>query len=198
VLGARDRTILEQSTGIIGVDEVGRGCLAGPVVVCAIRYERIPNDERVRDSKRMTARQRAAAASSIRAGCASWAVVELWPELIDRLNILEATRNAMRAGVLALAARGDEVVVDHVQLGAMTVPIHSVKKADDRFFSVAAASILAKVHRDGIMSELAADDDRWEWSRNMGYGTEKHRRAIGRWGRSYLHRHSFRSSPVLP
>jgi ribonuclease HII len=104
----------------------------------------------------------------------------------------------MRSGVSALAGPGVEVVVDHVELGELDVPVHSFKRADACYFSVAAASILAKVHRDAIMSELSTFDDRWGWSRNMGYGTLEHRRAVGRHGRSYLHRQSFRVSPVLP
>ncbi len=135
----------------------------------------------------------------IRDNCVSWVVIEVWQELIDRINILEATRLAMRAGVTTLLAQpGTEVVVDHFELGDLGLPVHSFKRADDSFFSVAAASILAKVHRDGIMVEFGARDDRWDWSRNKGYGTLKHRRGIGRYGRSHLHRRSFRVSPVLP
>jgi ribonuclease HII len=90
-----------------------------------------------------------------------------------------------------------EVVVDHVELGELGLPIHSQPRADDSFFCVAAASILAKVHRDAIMVELGRRDDRWDWRQNKGYGTLKHRLGIGRYGRSYLHRRSFGVSPVL-
>ncbi len=197
-LGSRDRAILRGADAIVGVDEVGRGSLAGPVVVCAARFDRIPKTARVQDSKRLTAKHRAQTALWIREICTSWVIVEVWQELIDRVNILEATRLAMRSGVRALAEPGIAVVVDHVELGDLGLPIHSFKRADDSFFSVAAASILAKVHRDGIMTELGVLDDRWDWSRNKGYGTIAHRRAIGRYGRSYLHRKSFRVSPVLP
>jgi len=183
---------------VIGVDEVGRGSLAGPVVVCAARFERIPRSPLVRDSKRLTARQRRETADWLRKTCPAWVVVEVWQEVVDRVNILEATRLAMRAAAGSLLEPGIEVVVDHVELGDLGVPVHSPPRADADYFSVAAASVLAKVHRDLIMTELAAVDDRWEWSRNMGYGTVGHRRAIGRWGRSYLHRQSFRASPVLP
>jgi ribonuclease HII len=130
--------------------------------------------------------------------CPSWIIAEVWQETVDRLNILEATRAAMIAGVRSLVAPDDEVVVDHVDLGDLGLPVHSVKRADASYFSVAAASILAKVHRDRIMAGLGAVDDRWGWSRNMGYGTFEHRRAIGRYGCSYLHRRTFRVSPVLP
>ncbi len=198
ILGQRDRLILRRADAVVGVDEVGRGSLAGPVAVCAAKFDRIPDSPRVRDSKRLTAKQRRETAVWIREICLSWVVVEVWPELIDRLNILEATRLAMRAAVAPLARPGVEVVVDHVELGDMGLPIHSFKRADDRYFSVAAASILAKVHRDGIMVELGGRDDRWDWSMNKGYGTLNHRRGIGRYGRTHLHRRSFRVSPVLP
>lgn len=197
-LGERDRAILNRARAIVGVDEVGRGSLAGPVVVCAARFDRIPDSSLIQDSKRLTAKRRQEAAVLVRETCVSWVILEVWQELIDRINILEATRLAMRAGIKAVAEPGIEVVVDHVELGDLGLPIHSFKGADGTYFSVAAASILAKVHRDGIMGELDAIDDRWDWSRNMGYGTLSHRRAIGRYGRSYLHRRSFRVSPVLP
>ncbi|MCU0303404.1 MAG: ribonuclease HII [Thermoanaerobaculales bacterium] len=190
--------MLRRSAAIIGVDEVGRGSLVGPVVVCAARFERIPRSARVRDSKLLTARQRREVALWLRQVCPAWVVVEVWQETIDRLNILEATRLAMTAAVRALAAPDTEVVVDQVTLGDLGLPVHSPVRADRDYFTVAAASILAKVHRDRVLAELAADDDRWDWSRNMGYGTVEHRRAVERWGRSYLHRQSFRVSRVLP
>jgi len=198
LLGARDRAVLRGADTIIGVDEVGRGSLAGPVVVCAAGFDRIPENPRVRDSKKLTAKQRVETERWLRGVCERWVIVEVWPELIDRVNILEATRLAMRSGVRAVAGAGCEVVVDHVELGEVGVPVHSFKKADATYFSVAAASILAKVHRDRIMADLGACDDLWSWSKKAGYGTLEHRRAIGRHGRSYLHRQSFRVSPVLP
>ena len=197
-LGEFDRAVLRRADGIIGIDEVGRGSLVGPVVVCAARFDQIPESSLIQDSKRLSPGQRREAAILIRETCVSWVILEVWQEVIDRINILEATRLAMRAGVKAMVKPGVEVVVDHVELGDLGVPISSFKGADETFFSVAAASILAKVHRDGIMAELDAKEDRWDWSRNMGYGTLSHRRAIGRYGRSYLHRRSFRVSPVLP
>jgi ribonuclease HII len=197
-LGASDRVYLERAGAVIGVDEVGRGSLAGPVVVCAARFERIPPSSRVRDSKQLTANQRRELAGWIATVCSSWVILEVWQDVIDRVNILEATRLAMRSSVVALAHADAEVIVDHVELGDVGVPVHSFKRADSSFFSVASASILANVHRDEIMVELGARDDRWSWSSNKGYGTLAHRRAIGRYGRSYLHRRSFQVSPVLP
>jgi ribonuclease HII len=198
ILGELDRAVLDRADRVIGVDEVGRGALAGPVVVGAVGFDHIPVEPRVRDSKRVSAARRCELAGWIRAQCACWVVVEIWRDVIDRINILQATRAAMRAAIRTLAGSGTEAVVDHVELGNLGVPVHSVTGADDLYFSVAAASILAKVHRDHVMQELAAEDDRWKWSRNVGYGTQEHRLAIARFGRSYLHRRSFRVVRVLP
>ena len=154
LLGEKDRALLLDADRIIGVDEVGRGSLAGPVVVCAASFSSIPDDAGVRDSKRLSARRRDEAAERLRSSCERWAVCEVWVELIDRVNILEATRLAMRAAARALVTPGAVVVTDHVEPGDVGCAVLSPKRADADYFSVAAASILAKVHRDGIMVDL--------------------------------------------
>ncbi|MCK5376576.1 MAG: ribonuclease HII [Acidobacteria bacterium] len=198
LLGEKDRALLLDADRIIGVDEVGRGSLAGPVVVCAASFSSIPDDAGVRDSKRLSARRRDEAAERLRSSCERWAVCEVWVELIDRVNILEATRLAMRAAARALVTPGAVVVTDHVDPGDVGCAVLSPKRADADYFSVAAASILAKVHRDGIMVELGGMDPRWAWERNKGYGTADHRKALQDLGPSSLHRRSFHWSPVLP
>ena len=170
-LGSKDRRLLRECPAIIGVDEVGRGCLAGPVVVCAARFERIPEDDGVRDSKLMSAGQRQAASGRLLAGDLSWVLSEVGVELIDRLNILEATRLAMRAAVLQLLSPGCVVVFDHVDIGEIGCRFLAPKKADREYFCVAAASILAKVYRDRILVEMGSRDPRWGWQKNKGYGT---------------------------
>jgi len=191
-LGAEDRRLLRDHRAIVGVDEVGRGSLAGPVVVCAVRWEEIPDNPLVRDSKRLTATRRAAVATWIRSRTATWTAVEIWPEVIDRINILEATRCAMRCSVRALRSPGDAVVVDAVDLGdGFEWAMHPIK-ADSQFFAVATASILAKTWRDDLMVEMAPRFGQWQWDQNKGYGTPAHRTAVLRSGRSYLHRESFK------
>jgi len=196
-LGTNDRKILQGAVHVVGVDEVGRGCLAGPVVVCGVSFVRIPRNPLIQDSKTLTARQRGIAADWVLERCADWLLVEIWPELIDRLNILGAVRLAMRTAVATLARPGTVAVVDHVDLGDVGVPLRTQPKADSSFFCVAAASIVAKVHRDRLMAELAVDHHHWEWERNKGYGTAAHRSALQEHGRSYLHRRSFAWSPVV-
>jgi ribonuclease HII len=198
ILGARDRAILRRASRIIGVDEVGRGSIAGPVVVCAAAFGTIPRSDRIADSKLLSKAKRETAAVWLRQQTSSWVITEVWPEIIDRVNILEATRLAMAASIRILATPESEAVVDYVTVENVGIPVHSPQGADRDFFSVAAASILAKVHRDRVMMDLGRRDDRWDWFHNMGYGTEKHRVGIGRYGRSYLHRQSFRLLPVLP
>jgi len=197
-LGEKDRTFLRSADLVIGVDEVGRGALAGPVVVCAAAFDQIPDDDGIRDSKKLSPLQREKAADRLRTSCTGWVVCEVWVELIDRVNILEATRLGMRAATQGLKTTDSVVVVDHVELGELGCRVISRKRADADFFSVAAASILAKVHRDRVMSDLGELDPRWAWDRNKGYGTVAHRQALQRHGPGPLHRRSFQWSPVLP
>jgi ribonuclease HII len=197
-LGIKDREILRSAGSIIGVDEVGRGALAGPVVVCAASFAAIPDDPGIRDSKQLTENRRDEAASRLRASGARWAVCEIWVELIDKLNILEATRLAMRAVAGALVTPEAVVVTDYVDPGDLGCRVLSPKQADREFFSVAAASILAKVHRDRIMVDLGFEQPHWGWERNKGYGTIAHRLALEKLGPGALHRQTFRWSPVLP
>ena len=197
-LGAEDRLVLEGATGIVGIDEVGRGALAGPVVVCGVRLTVIPEHRGIRDSKTLSESRRNEAATWARENAARWGVVEVWPETIDRINILEATRSAMRAIARSLAELDDAVVVDAVELGPGFETAMSPKKADGRFFCVAAASNIAKVYRDSLMVRLAQRYPRWGWEKNKGYGTPAHLEGLSRDGRTPLHRRSFRCSVVLP
>ena len=197
-LGLKDREILLETDTVIGVDEVGRGALAGPVVVCAAAFDDIPVDDEVRDSKLLTARCRERVAVRLRASGARWVLCEVWPAVIDRLNILEATRLAMAAAARTLITPRSVIVTDHVDPGVLDCPVLSPARADREYFSVAAASILAKVYRDRLMVELGRQDPRWQWDRNKGYGTVAHRRALQELGPGDIHRRSFGWSPVLP
>ncbi len=195
-LGARDRRLLAQADAVIGVDEVGRGALAGPVVVCAARFAAIPRDVGIQDSKQLTANQRESALARLSGLGVRWAVCEVGPAVIDRINILEATRLAMRAAALALAVPSDAVITDHLDPGDLGCRVLSPAGADREYFCVAAASIIAKVHRDRIMTVLGRRDPRWGWERNKGYGTAEHRAALERWRPTCHHRLSFSWTPV--
>jgi ribonuclease HII len=193
-LGWHDRRLLRNASRIIGIDEVGRGALVGPVVVGAVAFERIPVNPEIQDSKSLSRARRERAARWVRDHCMQWVVVEVDREAIDRLNILEATRGAMRAAALCLAGDGAVVVTDAVELGLSGLRVLAPKQADARFFTVAAASILAKVHRDAVIVQLAAHYPAWGWARNVGYPSPAHRQALADQGMTFLHRRSFACS----
>lgn len=195
-IGTRDRRLLAHADAVIGVDEVGRGALAGPLVVCAARFETIPRDAGIQDSKQLTAKQRESALARLLGLGVRWVVCEVDPAVIDRINILEATRLAMRAAALAMTAPSNVVITDHVDPGDLGCRVLSPAGADREYFCVAAASIIAKVHRDRIMTVLGCRDPRWGWERNKGYGTAEHRNALERWGTTRHHRLSFSWTPA--
>ncbi|MCP4897283.1 MAG: ribonuclease HII [bacterium] len=197
-LGARDRALLREGQLIVGIDEVGRGSLAGPVVVGGVSFRRIPVQPDVDDSKRLSPQVRARLADWIRDQAIAWTAVEIWPQLIDRLNILEATRIAMRTAASQLSENGSVVVTDALEIEVHNAECHAPKRADANFFSVAAASIVAKAYRDDLMVKLARRNPIWQWENNKGYGSKFHRLSLDEHGRSYLHRQSFSWTPVLP
>jgi ribonuclease HII len=184
---------------VAGVDEAGRGCLAGPVVAAAV----IPDPERLvpgaDDSKRLSPEARAGLAVAIRETALAWAVVAVPAEVIDRINILAATRLAMREAVSRLAVRPDAVVVDAVVLADAEPsgpPCLALVKADAWSYAVACASIVAKTERDRMLVELDRDYPGYGLARHKGYGAPDHLAALARLGPSPLHRLTFRS--VLP
>ncbi len=197
-LGAADRVLLREAPIIIGVDEVGRGSLAGPVVVSAVAWSSIPENCEVQDSKRMTPKARDRAAAWVREQCHDWTIVEIWPRVIERKGIAEATRLAMKSALGEVVESGAVAVVDALDLGSAPVRVLSEIRADSRYFCVASASIVAKVHRDAIMSRLALRYPGWVWEKNKGYGTLAHRRALSSGGPTFLHRRTFSWRPVLP
>lgn len=197
-LGDADRRILRRASRIVGVDEVGRGCLAGPVAAGAVAWETVPENPGIQDSKRLSPTSRERASAWIRARCTAWAVVEVWPETIDRLGIAVAVRLAMESAAEAVASPGSVVVADAMEIHPSGLEVIREIRADSRYFSVASASIVAKVHRDRLMVRLHGAYPYWLWDANKGYGTAAHRRALTGRGASFLHRRSFTWRPVLP
>ena len=181
---------------VAGVDEAGRGCLAGPVVAAAV----IPDPDRplpgVDDSKQLSAETRSRLAPAIRASARAWAVAEIPADTIDRTDILRATRLAMVEAVSRLAPAPDCVVTDAVALPALDLPCVPVVKGDALCYAVACASILAKEHRDRRMAELDRDFPHYGFERHKGYGAPAHRDALARFGPSPVHRLTFAS--VVP
>lgn len=177
---------------ICGMDEVGRGPLAGPVVVCALV---MPLDEDklidgVDDSKKLTEKRREALYDKILAVAKAVSVVRVEPDEIDEINILEATKKAMRKAVDEIKDKTDLAFVDAVKLD-LPVPEVAIIKGDAKSYNIAAASIIAKVYRDRIMCEYAKQYPEYDFASNKGYGTAKHIAALKEYGATPVHRRSF-------
>ena len=195
--GALDRRLFRRHGLIAGVDEVGRGALAGPVTVAAVILDPERPIEGLDDSKRLSPRTRERLAEAIRSGALCWSVAHRSPAEIDRLNILEATRSAMTEAVLALSRAPGLVVSDAVALPGLSTPVLAEARADSRYRCVAAASILAKVVRDGAMVSLSRRHPGYGWESNKGYPSPAHLAALRRLGVSMQHRRSFAPVRVL-
>ncbi len=177
---------------LAGVDEAGRGALAGPVVAAAVICEPCEELSRVRDSKLLSEQVREELFEIIKEKSAAFSVGIVGPDEIDRTNILKATLKAMREAVENLVVSPCLVIVDGLQLPEISYVAEAVPGADGRSFSVAAASILAKVTRDRIMRERDGDYPGYGFIRNKGYGTKEHLDAIMMKGRTSIHRKSFK------
>ncbi len=183
---------------VAGVDEVGRGPLAGPVVAAAVVIPRTPAGEAprakwislLRDSKELTETQREMLSERIRAEC-SWAIAAVSPQVVDQINILRATRLAMRRAVNALPARPDALIIDGREVVEGGFEQRSVIRGDARCASIAAASIIAKVARDSMMRDLDMTFPGYGLAENKGYGTPEHLAALSAMGYSSIHRLSF-------
>jgi ribonuclease HII len=176
---------------VAGLDEVGRGALCGPVVACAVVLGAGFDTSGLDDSKRLTRRQRERLAERVRQQASAVSLGSADVAEIDRLNILRATRLAMRRAVEGLAPQPDLVLVDGNDAPPLPVPSRAIVKGDALSVSIAAASIVAKEERDAWMRELDRRYPGYGLSRNMGYGSAGHREALRRLGPTPIHRRSF-------
>jgi ribonuclease HII len=181
---------------IAGVDEVGRGSLAGPVVAAAVIMDGRCLVPGVDDSKCLTAPERERAAGAIRSAAIATAVAEIPPDVIDRVNILEATRLAMREALSRLKPSPDCAVVDAVRLSGFGFPCVPVIRGDCFSYAVACASIVAKVERDRKMVELDRSYPQYGFASHKGYSVPEHLEALAVYGPSPIHRLTFQR--VLP
>ena len=177
---------------VAGVDEVGRGCLAGPVMAGAVVLDPERHIPGLADSKMLTAGERDRLYDAIVQRARGWAVAEVSAEEIDRINIHQATLRAMQRAVLALAPLPDAVLVDAFRIPELPMAQRGVVKGDRQCAAIAAASIVAKVTRDRLMDLLHTDDPRYGFDRHKGYATADHLAAVARHGYSPAHRRSFR------
>ena len=177
---------------VAGVDEVGRGCLAGPVVAAAVVLRSEEYVAGVADSKVLTAAERERLFSAITGAAVCWGVSVIESDEIDRINIHKASLKAMRESILALVPLPGFVLVDGFRIPELLMPQRPIVGGDRRSTAIAAASILAKVTRDRIMLELHDADPRYGFNRHKGYATREHLDAVTRYGYSPRHRRTFR------
>ncbi|MEX0601663.1 MAG: ribonuclease HII [Rhodothermales bacterium] len=181
--------------GVAGVDEAGRGCLAGPVVAAAVVFRRGDRIDGVTDSKLVSRRDREALAEEIETTAESVGIGMCSPQEVDRLNVLWAAMEAMRRAVTNLAAGPNYLLIDGDRCFPDPAwPYETVVKGDQLCHCIAAASIVAKVTRDNLMRKLHQEYPAYSWASNVGYPTPQHYEALSEYGPTPYHRHSFRLS----
>ncbi|MCI8341731.1 MAG: ribonuclease HII [Firmicutes bacterium] len=176
---------------VAGVDEVGRGPLAGPVVTCAVILKKGERIEGVNDSKKLSKAKREELYDIITERALDFSVAAVSPEEIDNINILKATHKAMSASVKGLKVKPDFVLVDALTIEGIDMKQRGIIKGDEKSLSIAAASIVAKVTRDRIMEEYDKIYPQYGFARNAGYGSPEHIAAIKRYGILPIHRRTF-------
>lgn len=175
-----------------GCDEAGRGCLAGSVFAAAVIFPPDYRNERLNDSKQLSAKRRYALREEVERDALAWAVASVSPREIDQINILNASILAMHRALDQLRVRPEFVIVDGNRFKPYRqLPYETIVKGDGKYLSIAAASILAKTYRDDYMRQLHAELPYYGWDRNVGYPTREHREAILHHGVTPYHRLSF-------
>ena len=177
---------------VAGVDEVGRGCLAGPVVAAAVILNPDRYVPRIGDSKTVTAPERNRLYDRITRAAIAWGVASATCDEIDTINIHQASLRAMQRAVRLLAPSPDFVLVDAFRIPDLPMPQRAVIHGDSRCTAIAAASIVAKVTRDRMMLELHAEYPSYGFNRHKGYATREHLQAVAQFGYTAVHRQSFR------
>jgi len=188
----------EKYKAIIGVDEAGRGPIAGPVVAAAVILPATKNIEGLNDSKKLTKNKREKLFEEIKKSALSYSINSVGPTTIDRINILEATFQAMFNAIKGLKYKGDYILVDGSFLPSkspkieLNLPARPVVKGDEKYFCIAAASVLAKVYRDNLMLKYARRYPGYKLASNKGYPTLQHKKAIKKLGPCKIHRQTFK------
>lgn len=179
-----------------GCDEVGRGCLAGPVVAAAVILPKDYRHELLNDSKQLSREERLSLREDILHDALAWAVAEVSHAEIDEINILNASFRAMHLALDQLALRPEFLLIDGNRFKPYRdIPFECIIKGDAEYLSIAAASVLAKTYRDELMTRLSEEFPGYGWNTNVGYPTEEHREGIVKLGITPYHRKSFRLLP---
>lgn len=187
------QAIAEGFRFVAGVDEVGRGCLAGAVVAaaCVLDLSK-PLPEGLNDSKKLSARRRAQLDAEIKQNALTYAIAQVEADEIDRINILQATKKAMRLAIEKLQPAADFLLIDAVALKEIALPQKAIIGGDAISASIAAASIIAKNYRDNLMQELDKIYPAYGFAKHVGYGTKAHFEALRGHGACAIHRKTFR------
>lgn len=179
-----------------GTDEAGRGCLAGPVTAAAVLLHSNFESELINDSKQLTESSRQQLKIVIEEHAVSFAVTHLEPVIIDNINILNASIQAMQESIKKLNPTPEYIIVDGNRFKPMqNIPYSCIIKGDSKYLSIAAASILAKTYRDEYMNKIHEEFPMYNWKQNKGYPTKEHREAIRKYGITKYHRLSFKLLP---
>lgn len=180
---------------IAGIDEAGRGALAGPVIAAAVILPLNCNIDGLKDSKQLTPKQRDRLADEIHNVALSVGIGAADNRTVDRLNVLEATLLAMQNAIEKLTPQPDYLLVDGINLPTTAIPGEAIPKGDSRSYSIAAASIIAKTTRDRLMVEADRNYPNYGFPKHKGYPTSQHRQAIAQFGASEIHRQTFKLLP---
>lgn len=179
-----------------GCDEAGRGCLAGSVFAAAVILPHDFHHPLLNDSKQMTERRRNELRAIIEREAIAWHVAEVTAERIDQINILNASIEGMNIALKALTTRPEYIVIDGNRFHTdLTTPWRTIVKGDGKYANIAAASVLAKTHRDEYMMRIAEEYPMYGWAKNKGYPTREHRLAVREHGLSPYHRKTFNVAP---
>ncbi|HLT50375.1 MAG TPA: ribonuclease HII [Arenibacter sp.] len=180
-----------------GTDEAGRGCLAGPVTAAAVILPEDFVNDNLNDSKVLTAIKRNFLRPIIESSATTFGIAQVFPEEIDRINILNASFLAMHRALDQLTIAPESIIVDGNRFNPyQNIPHCCIIKGDGKYLSIAAASILAKTYRDAYMEQIHLEYPMYNWKRNKGYPTAGHREAIRKYGLTKYHRKSFRQLPA--
>ena len=176
-----------------GCDEVGRGCIAGPVVAASVIFPNDYSNESIKDSKTISPKKRILIEKEIKSSAIAWSVSKIDNERIDKENILNASISAMHAALENLRVIPEYIIVDGNKFKKYKDIEHRcIIKGDSKYLSIAAASIIAKNYRDKLMKKLSEKHNQYDWHKNFGYPTKSHRDAIKKFGITELHRKSFK------
>lgn len=179
-----------------GTDEAGRGCLAGPVTAAAVILPSSFTEKSLNDSKKLSETIRNRLRPLIELGALSFSVAHIQTDVIDNINILNASILAMHKAINTLSSKPSFIIVDGNRFKPINeIPYECIIKGDSKFQSIAAASILAKTHRDAYMEKIHEEFPMYNWKQNKGYGTREHREAIMKYGITKYHRRSFKLKP---